>query len=146
MIAVDTNILVYAHRQDAAFHVAAHPVLKALAVGDESWAIPSPCITEFFSIVTNRKIYGNPSSAEQAIAQLELWINSPSFTLIVEGGGFWGNLVQLIRTSSVVAGRIHDARIAAICLSNGVRELLTADRDFSRFPQLKTRNPLIRLP
>ena len=37
---------------------------------------------------------------------------------------------------------IHDARIAAICLHNGVTELWTADRDFSRFKPLKTVNPL----
>ena len=39
--------------------------------------------------------------------------------------------------------RIHDARIAALCLHHGVRELWTADRDFSAFPKLKTRNPLV---
>lgn len=40
---------------------------------------------------------------------------------------------------------IHDARIAACCLTGGVGELWTVDRDFSRFPALKTRNPLITL-
>jgi len=48
----------------------------------------------------------------------------------------------LLRSSSVRGPQVHDARIAAICLENGVRELWTADRDFSRFPELKTRNPL----
>jgi len=47
-------------------------------------------------------------------------------------------------TETKVAGpRIHDARIAAVCLAHGVTELWTADRDFSRFPALRTRNPCV---
>lgn len=145
MIAIDTNLLVYSHRKDSKFHIEAFEIVKQLALGDESWAIPSPCITEFFSIVTNRKVFAVPSTAEEAIAQIELWIKSPTFSMIVEGNQYVERLVQIIRMSGIVAGRIHDARIAAICLSNGVRELYTADRDFSRFPQLKTRNPLIKV-
>jgi predicted nucleic acid-binding protein len=38
---------------------------------------------------------------------------------------------------------VHDARIAALCVQHGVRELYSADRDFSRFPQIAVRNPLI---
>ena len=37
---------------------------------------------------------------------------------------------------------VHDARIAALCVSHGVHELWTADRDFGRFPALQVRNPL----
>lgn len=37
---------------------------------------------------------------------------------------------------------IHDARIAAICLSHGVKKLWTCDRDFARFPSLRHENPL----
>jgi len=44
----------------------------------------------------------------------------------------------------IVGPRVHGARIAALCLQHGVRELWTADRDFSRFPQVKTLNPLLR--
>jgi predicted nucleic acid-binding protein len=34
-------------------------------------------------------------------------------------------------------------RVAAICRSNGVREIWTADRDYSRFSGLPVRNPLM---
>jgi predicted nucleic acid-binding protein len=43
-----------------------------------------------------------------------------------------------------VGGRVHDARIAAICLEHKVRELWSADRDFGRFSELKVINPLIQ--
>jgi len=39
---------------------------------------------------------------------------------------------------------IHDARIAAICLENGVVELWSADRDLGRFAGLKVVNPLVK--
>jgi predicted nucleic acid-binding protein len=44
---------------------------------------------------------------------------------------------------SFAGAQVHDARIAALCLHHGVTELWTADRDFGRFPELRTRNPLI---
>lgn len=44
--------------------------------------------------------------------------------------------------AEVRGAMIHDARIAAICRSQGVMELGSADRDFSRFPGVSVRNPL----
>lgn len=51
--------------------------------------------------------------------------------------------MAVAESSKVIGPMIHDARIAACCLTHGVRELWTIDRDFSRFPQIQTRNPLI---
>jgi predicted nucleic acid-binding protein len=53
-------------------------------------------------------------------------------------------LKQLLSVGKIAGPRVHDACVAALCLQHGVRELWTADRDFSRFPQLKTVNPLLR--
>ena len=47
-----------------------------------------------------------------------------------------------IEAGRIAGPRVHDARVAALCLAHGVRELWTADRDFSRFPGLATSNPL----
>ncbi len=52
-------------------------------------------------------------------------------------------LSRLVLRAGVVGPKAHDARIAAICLGHGVDELWSADRDFSYFPELTTRNPLI---
>jgi predicted nucleic acid-binding protein len=60
--------------------------------------------------------------------------------------GGWDKLRGLSLAAQLTGPRIHDARIAALCLHHGVRELWTADRDFSLFPSLKTRNPLIQGP
>jgi len=56
MIAVDTNILVYAHREDSQWHDAAYSRIVNLTEGRAPWAIPWPCIHEFLAIVTHPKI------------------------------------------------------------------------------------------
>ena len=45
--------------------------------------------------------------------------------------------------SKVTGPRVHDARVAVLCLHHGVDELWSADRDFGRFAGLKVRNPLV---
>ena len=143
MIAVDTNILVYAHRQKSDFHEAASEALQTLAEGDALWAIPWPCCYEFLSVVTNRRIWRDAASEPgQAWQQLTGWAESPSNRLIGETPGFLEILSRFAQRPRVVGGVVHDARIAAICVAHGVETLLTRDRDFSLFPELPVRDPI----
>jgi toxin-antitoxin system PIN domain toxin len=140
MIAVDANILVYAHRPDSSFHALADRAVRDLAQGSASWALPWPCLHEFFSVVTNRRLYRVPTPPELALNQIGYWLESPMVRVLSESPTHLMVLTELIRPANIVGSQIHDARIAAICLSHGVRELLTMDRDFSRYPALKTRS------
>ena len=142
MIAVDTNILVYSHRRDSEWHEPAAACVRELAEGAASWALPWPCLHEFFSIVTHDRIYSPPSTTAKALEQINAWLRSPSVVLLSEADGYWEVLARLIEKSKINGPRVHDGRIAALCIHHGVRELLTADRDFSRFVGLRTRNPL----
>jgi uncharacterized protein len=142
VIAVDTNILVYAHRRDSPFHDAAAGRMRELAEGTPPWAIPWPCMHEFFSIATHPRIYDPPSTTAQACAQITAWLESPSMVLISESNTHWATLRTLVSDGKVAGPLVHDTRIAALCLAHGVSELWTLNRDFSRFPALKTRNPL----
>lgn len=142
MIAVDTNILVYAHRRDSPWHAEAAKAVATLAESPARWALPWPCLHEFFGIVTHTRIYDPPSTIDAALEQIEAWLASPSVEPITELDGYWQQLRALLRSGRVQGPRVHDARIAALCVVHGVRELWTADRDFSRFPALTTRNPL----
>jgi toxin-antitoxin system PIN domain toxin len=143
LIAVDTNILVHAHRRDSIWHEPAAARLSELAQGNASWGLPWPCLHEFFSIVTHRKVFAPPSTAQQAIRQITLWLESPTVVLLCEADGYWSVLRALLERSKTSGPRVHDARIAALCQLHGVRELWTADRDFSAFVELTTRNPLV---
>ena len=143
MLAVDTNILVYAHRVEAREHASAATVVRELAEGTGSWAIPWPCVYEFFSVVTNPRIWHEAaSSPQQAWSQLEAWLASPSLQLLGETEAFGETLGRLVTMPRVRGPIVHDARIAALCIAHGVEALLTRDRDFSLFSELRTRNPL----
>ena len=142
MIAVDTNVLVHAHRRDGDLHHRAQSAIRSLAEGPVPWAIPWPCIHEFLAIVTHPRIFDPPSTTSEALDQVEAWNESPTLVLLGETPDHWVQLRDLITDGKVVGPRVHDARIAALCAAHGVAELWTADRDFGRFPALRTRNPL----
>jgi hypothetical protein len=144
VIAVDTNLLVYAHRAEAEWHDRAAACMRELAEGRSPWAIPWPCLHEFLAIATHPRIWDPPTRTEAALDQVDAWLESPTLALLAEAEEHWSELRGLLRAGRVAGPRVHDARIAALCLAHGVRELWTADRDFSRFPALATSNPLTR--
>ncbi len=143
MIAVDTNILVYAHRADSPWFKLANSSIRSLAEGRDAWAIPWPCLHEFLGIVTHQRIYNPPTPMVGAVDQVQAWMESPTLVLLSESESYWEQLNPLLRSARPSGPQVHDARIAALCLEHGVAELWTADRDFTRFPAFKVRNPLV---
>ena len=143
MIAVDTNILVYGFMEECPWHSAATRALRELIESGEPWAIPWQCAHEFLAVVTNPRVYKKITPPALAIKALDQW-NHGWAGFLSEGPGYFEILAETVNSSQARGGMIHDARIAALCLYHGVRELWTCDRDFARFPRLKTRNPLIR--
>jgi hypothetical protein len=142
MIAVDTNILVYAYNSRASEHAAARGALERLATSP-AWGIPWIAAGEFIAVVTNPRMWRPPASAHEAIAALEVWLGTPGARLLGEMPGSWARFRELALAGSVQGRKVHDARIAAVCLDHGVTELWSLDRDFSWFPALRVRNPLV---
>ncbi len=142
MIAVDTNLLVYAHRADSEWHTRALRRLVGLAESRAPWAIPWPCVHEFLAIVTHPRIYSPPSRVEAALASVAVWLTSAARVPIGEGPDYFAVLSRITAAAKAVGGMMHDARVAAICLHHGISSLWTADRDFRWFPDLETFNPL----
>lgn len=134
MIAVDTNILVYAHREDSPFHEAAFRRMEELAEGRATWTIPCPCLHEFLAIVTHPRIYAPPTPLRRALSQVDAWLESPTLVLLAEAQEFWKTLRGLIEAGRVSGPQVHDARVAALCRQHGVRE---------RAQGLKVVNPLL---
>jgi toxin-antitoxin system PIN domain toxin len=146
VIAVDTNVLVAFQRTEYSTHPRAVQAITELAEGAEAWGIPWPCVHEFLAIVTNPRIFIQPTGLADAADVVDAWLESPVVRLLGESAGYWPALRRLVLAGGVVGARVHDARIAAICLEHGARCLWTADRDFSRFPALRCRNPLVAAP
>ncbi|CAN5426740.1 hypothetical protein BH20VER3_BH20VER3_03050 [soil metagenome] len=144
MTALDTNILVYSHRPESPQHAEAKAIVDSLRRRGESWAIPGPCLHEFVAVVTNARIFKEPTPMRSAFDAVESWAAGANLHFLAESGEHLSELRALVLRAKISGPRIHDARIAVICLHHGVRELWTADRDFSAFPQLKTRSPLGR--
>ncbi len=143
MIAVDTNILVYAHREDALRHDRARQALRDLVAGGRRWAVPWPCVHEFLAIVTHQRVYRPPTTPAAAAASIEALVASSRLVLLGETEHHLTILGELLSSSGVTGAKVHDARVAAICLGHEIDELWTADRDFGYFPGLRTRNPLV---
>jgi hypothetical protein len=143
VIALDTNVLVYAHREDSPFHARAQRCVTELAQARSPWAVPWPCVHEFLSIVTHPRIYNPATPLKLAIDQVDAWLESPSLALLGESERHWEKLKDLLTAGRIAGPQVHDARIAALCAQHGVRELWSVDRDFGRFPQLRVVNPLV---
>ncbi|NLF25121.1 MAG: type II toxin-antitoxin system VapC family toxin [Deltaproteobacteria bacterium] len=143
MIAVDTNILVYAHRVDSSWHVRAAETVKSLAESPALWLIPWPCLHEFLAVVTHPRIYTPPTPIDVALTQVDLWLESPSLLLGCESSLYWRTLRQQLQSAKVAGAMVHDARIAAICIEHKASLIFSADRDFTRFSGIKVKNPLI---
>jgi toxin-antitoxin system PIN domain toxin len=144
MIAVDTNVLLHAHRSDSPWHEAATDCLEELAASGRLWAVPWPCLHEFVAIATHPRVFDPPTPLPDALRAVESWLGCPTLRLLGEAEGYWPVLREVLERSRVVGPRVHDARIAALCLHHGVAELWTADRDFSGFRDLRATNPLAR--
>jgi hypothetical protein len=142
LIAVDTNVLVHAHRAGTPFHDRALACLTELAEGRAPWVIPWPCLHEFVAVVTHPRIFAPPTPLARALLQVESWLESPSLLVLGESDEYWPVFAEIARAGRISGPRTHDARIAALCRLYGVRELWSADRDFSRFPGLVVHNPL----
>ena len=141
MRAVDTNVLVFAEIKKSDHHDRAVEVLSELAEGSGPWAIPWPCIYEFLRVVTHSRVYHPPVPLDRALADLRRILDSPSLVLLAETERHTEIFMEILEASGTTGNLIHDAHIAALCLEHGVSELVTGDRDFLRFPDLRVRNP-----
>lgn len=143
MIALDTNILVYARRAETTHHKKALSLLRSLAEGSTPWAIPWPCIYEYLRVITHSRVFAPPTDLDGALEDLESLFNSPSLILIGEGTQHRKALKKIFSSAQPTGNLVHDAHIAALALEHGVYEILSTDRDFTRFSPIKVRNPFL---
>jgi toxin-antitoxin system PIN domain toxin len=137
MIAVDTNVLLYADREETPQHRAALRAIRRLAEGQEAWAVPIQCIGEFLRVVSHDRVIHPPTPVEEAFASIESLLASPAARLLMPGNRYLQILRDVIARSGVRGNLVFDAQIAAVCLEHGATTLLTEDRDFTRFQGIK---------
>jgi len=140
LIAIDTDVLVYAFNRDEPQHGAAWALVSGLAEGPRPWGVPWPCTLEFLHTVTASR-YARPASVALAFEFLGRLKASPSFRSLLPTEDTGRVLRDVLDESRVRGADVHDAHIFALCLEHGVRELLTTDKGFRRFRGLKVRDP-----
>jgi toxin-antitoxin system PIN domain toxin len=137
LIAVDTNILVFAHREELAKHERARGRLEELATGDEPWYLPIFCLAEFVRVVTHPRLFDPPSTREEALGALNALLPSPSLSVLYPGQRWWPIFQEAATEARVAGNLVFDAAIVALCLENGVRTILSEDLDFRRFKGIR---------
>ncbi len=140
LIAIDTNVLVYAFDARDVRHEEARTLVGNLARGGRPWGVPWPCLAEFLKVVTG-PVFDRPASVPAAFGFLDLLLGSPSLRRLLPTEDTPRVLRDVLEESGVRGRDIFDAHIFALCLEHGVRELLTADKGFRRFRGLKVTNP-----
>jgi uncharacterized protein len=142
MIAVDTNILVYAHRAGAPEHAAAQRAIERAASTSEGWGVTQTSLAEFWCQVTHPRYTGGPSRPEQAAGFLRAIISDGGARILVPAGRFHDRLLDAACRLGVGGPRIFDLQIAITALDSGARQLWTHDRGFVPLPGLKVVDPL----
>jgi predicted nucleic acid-binding protein len=142
MIAVDSNLLIYAHRAGAPEHRAARRAIHKAARDARGWGIALPSITEFWSVVTRPDSIGGPSTPEQARNFLRALVLDAGAAVWLPQVGFWERLLRLAADLRTHGPRIFDLQIGLTALENGASEIWTHDRNFLAVSGLLVHDPL----
>jgi len=140
MIALDTNLLVYAHRSSVPQHAAARRALERAADHSEGWGFSLGTVTEFWSVVTH-PASPDPSTPEKARAFLDVLVRDAGAQVFIPGPGFAGRLTALASRLGVRGVRIFDLQIALSSVEAGAKQLWTHDRGFVPCAGLEVRRP-----
>ncbi len=142
MIAIDTNLLVYAHRSGTAEHVAAQRAIEEACNSRGGCGVAEQAIAEFWSVVTHPAAEGGPSSPHEAARFLRVLEEDGGVVTFAPGPGFAARLVQTAVDLNVRGPRVFDLQIALCAMDGGATELWTRDERFVKVPGLRVRNPL----
>jgi uncharacterized protein len=142
MIVPDANLLLYAYDNDSPFHERARAWLQECLSGREAVGFTHPALFAFIRIATNAKIYANPMTLAEAAKHVGSWLDRGITQVLQPTADHAEQVIALLQAGGGTAGNlVTDAQIAALALA--YRAVVhTADRDFLRFPGLRSRFPL----
>lgn len=141
MLCVDVNVLVYAHRADLPEHSDYRSLLEQLANDDEPLGLPHSVLGSFVRVVTNRRVFTEPTSLDEAWRAVDALLAAPAAMRINAGERHWMLFRQLASDIGATGNDIADAYLAAYALEHNAT-WLSADRGFARFRRLRWRHPL----
>jgi uncharacterized protein len=141
VILVDANVLLYAYHPRAAQHERCRAWVEAEFSSGAAVRIPWATILAFLRIGTSPRVFERPLTIAEAEAAVSSWLALPSVSPIDPGERYWDVLRDLLHAAQVTGPLVSDAALAALAIEHGAT-LCTTDRDFARFPGLRTLHPL----
>lgn len=141
MIAIDTNLLVYAHRERTPQHKRARKAIELASASPRGWGLSAAVLPEFWSAATHPSSEGRPSRPSQAAAFVRALTDAGAL-IWLPGPGFGERLLQIASDLNVSGPRIFDLQIALAAFEGGATELWTHDGAFITVPGLRVFDPL----
>lgn len=142
MILVDANLLIYAHVSSFAQHPRAREWLDSQLGGSGRVGLPWPSLLGFLRIVTNPRVFERPEPVLDAWRQVVDWLGSDVAWIPLPTERHAGILGELLAEHGAQANLVPDAHLAALSIEHGLT-VCSTDSDFSRFPEVRWRNPLL---
>ncbi len=140
VILPDVNVLVYAYREDAPRHERYRHWLESVLAGQEAYGLADLVLAGFLRVVTHPRVFSPPSPTANALEFAEVLRSQRNCVPIAPGQRHWDIFTGLCRAAAVRGNLIPDAYLAALAIESG-SEWMTTDRDYSRFPGLRWRDP-----
>jgi hypothetical protein len=143
MLAVDTNVLVYAADADSPFHEPCRIWIERQRSRPDAWYLTWPIVYEFLRVTTHARVMRRPWNAAAAWNFIAVLLASPGLGILVETERHAAVARELIGEMPELAGNlVHDAHTAILLREHGVSRICTRDMDFARFPFLEMIDPL----
>jgi toxin-antitoxin system PIN domain toxin len=140
LILVDANILLYAEDASSPNHEAARTWWDKQLSGTDKVHLSWPVLTAFIRIGTNRRIFRNPLTINEATERVQSWLDQPCTDIVSPTEKHWSIFRGFLEKGQATADLVADAHLATLAVEYGCI-LYSTDSDFSRFPRLKWRNP-----
>lgn len=141
MIALDTNLLVYAHRSATPEHAAAKRAIARAVADPRGVTIAVPCIGELWAVVTHPAAPPRPSTPKEASSFVQALV-AAGVTLSAPAPGFGSRLLTLAERMGVSGPRVFDLQIALVAAEAGATEVWSHDRGFVAPPGMRVHDPI----
>lgn len=141
MLLPDINVLIYAHRSDSPEHERYARWLTRLVESPSPFGLSDFVMTGFLRIVTNRRIFPEPTPRATAIDFIENLLLQPNCVFVLPRPRQWSLMASLCEQADIAGPMVSDAYLAALTIDHGC-ELVTTDSDFARYPGLRWSHPL----
>jgi toxin-antitoxin system PIN domain toxin len=143
VLAVDTNVLVYAADADSQFHAPCRDWLERQRARPDAWYTTWAILCEFLRVTTHPRVMRRPWSASAAWKFVTALLDSSGLAVLVPTQRHADVAGEVILEFPNLAGNLfHNAHTAILMREHGIGRICTRDTDFNQFPFLEVIDPL----